>query len=119
MFVPLLDGLRSRASGSRWLPETCSILRATEAADGDGTAQSWATLAANVRCAVQPTGSGSELEGARGGVVATSAWRIRLPHGQDVTARDQIVVGPRTFEVKSVLARTFEVVRVAVCDEIT
>lgn len=108
-----------RALANRWLIETCTIRRAATSRTSGGTSATWADLATNVPCSVQPFGGASEAEGQRGGIAATSSWRIRVPYGQDVTASDRIVVGGRTFEVESVEARTFEVRRAVTCTLIT
>ena len=118
MFGPLLTGLRTLAGRTDWLRETCTIQRGASSRTSAGTKVTWSTLASNVPCAVQPGGGASETEGARGGITAQGDWRIRLPYGQAVTEKDRIIVGARTFEVENVLARTFEVVRIAECVEI-
>lgn len=113
-----LAGLRDLVEGT--LPETCTIQRYTETVTGDGTQQSWADLATAVPCRVSPTGrlSGETL-GPADSIQAVGRWSISLLTGQDVTVRDRIVVGARTFEVADVVARSYEVVRVALCREIT
>lgn len=113
-----LGFLQSLSEG--FLSDACTIQRRTEGTvTGDGTTASYPAVASNVPCAVQPDGSAtSERQGARGGIVALSNWRIRLPHGTDVRVRDRILVGARTFEVQGVRARSYEAVRVAICVEI-
>lgn len=109
-----------RALANRWLIDTCTIQRATVTSTGDGNPASWPTLASNVACSLQAYDAApSESVGPAGGIQAISNWRIRLPYGQDVTARDRIVVGSRTFEVQGVIAKTFEVRRTVLCVEIT
>lgn len=108
-----------RALANRWLIDTCAIRRGTPTKTSGGTNTSWSDLATGVPCTLLPNGGASETEAQRGGVTAVSAWLVRLPYGQDVTVRDQIVVGARTFEVQGVRARTFEVRRTAECVEIT
>lgn len=110
-----------RTLANRWLIDTCTILRATDGTPtGDGNPVTWPTLATNVPCSLQPYDAApTESVGAAGGIMSVSNWRIRLPAGQDVTARDRIVIGSRTFEVQGVLVRTFEVRRTALCVEIT
>lgn len=112
-----LAGMRVRAN--RWLTDTCTIRRGTGTYDGDGNAETFADLATNVACSLSPTGGGNESDGPKGGIVAVSRWRIRLPYGQDVKVTDRIVIGLRTFEVNGVDARTFEVRRTVHCTEIT
>lgn len=110
-------GLRTLAN--RWLKDTCTIRRATGTYDGDGNSESFADLATNVVCSLQRYDAApTEAVGPRGGVMAVSTWRIRVPAGQDVKATDRIVIGSRTFEVQGVEAKTFEVRRTVYCAEI-
>lgn len=108
-----------RALANRWLIDTCTIRRGTETRTSGGTTVTWADLATGVPCSLQPYGGASETDSQRGGLVAASEWRIRVPYGQDVAVKDRIVVGSRTFEVEGVEARTFEVRRSVTCIEIT
>lgn len=110
-------GLRPLAN--RWLIDTCTIQRSTSTRTSAGTTVTWADLATNVPCSVQPGGVSGEASGARGGITAQADWVIRLPAGQDVTVKDRIVYGARTFEVQMVEAKTFEVRRKVGCVEIT
>lgn len=88
-------------------PETATIQRGTDTVSGDGTSTSWATVA-TVSARLSPVGgAGSEGLGADQSIQAVADWRISLPVGTDVTARDRIVISGRTFEVSSVGARSY------------
>lgn len=107
-----------RALSNQYLPDTCAIQRYTETSSGDGTSQSWSTLASGVACRVSPLASGAnEALGADQSMQAVAQWVVRLPVGQDVTVKDRIVYGSRTFEVARVGARSYEVSRECLCRE--
>lgn len=115
--VPV-DFLRSLSN--QFLPDLCSIQRYTESSTGDGTAQTWSDLATGVACRVSPLASGaSEALGADASLQAVAQWTIWLPAGTDVTVKDRIVFGTRTFEVARVGARSYEAVRECICREVT
>ena len=115
--VPV-DYLRSLSN--QYLPDSCSIQRYTETVSGDGTTQTWSTLVSGVACRVSPLASGaSEALGADASLQAVAQWAIWLPAGQDVTVRDRVVFGARTFEVARVGARSYEVIRELICREVT
>lgn len=112
-----LDFLRSLSA--QFYPDTCTIQRATETSTGDGTSQSWATLASGVACRVSPLASGaSEALGADASLQSVAQWTVWLPAGQDVTVRDRVVFGSRTFEIARVGARSYEVSRECICREV-
>lgn len=114
--VPV-DFLRSLSA--QYLPDTCSISRNTPTQSGDGQADSWANVATGVACRVSPLASGANEDlGAGGGMAAVNQWTIWLPAGTDVTVRDRVVVGSRSFEVNRVGARSYEVARELICREI-
>lgn len=116
MTIPLA-GLR--ALSNAYLPDTCSIQRYTETVTGDGTSQSWSDLATGVACRVSPLASGTgEALGADQSLQSVAQWTVWVPAGQDVTVKDRIVFGSRTFEVARVGARSYEVVRECICREI-
>lgn len=113
-----LDFLRSL--NAQFRPDTCAISRPTDTASGDGTARSWSNVATGVTCRVSVvSNSAQESLGAGAGMRALAQFTVWLPAGQDVTARDRIVVGSRTFEVARVGARSYEVERECICWEVT
>lgn len=114
-----LDFLRNVAASFR--PDTCTIQRATETSDGDGTSASWDTLASGVSCRLSRfgQGGGSEALGAGMAVRASAQRRIRLPAGQDVRTSDRIVLNGVTYEVVDVPKISNETERTAVCREIS
>lgn len=115
--VPV-DFLRSLSN--QFLPDTCSIQRYTETVTGDGTSQSWSDLATGVACRVSPLAAGaSENLGADASLQAVAQWTVWVPAGQDVTVRDRVLYGSRTFEVARVGARSYETSRELICREVT
>lgn len=118
MTLPVpVEFLRSLSNSA--LPDTCSISRLTETSTGDGTTQSWSNVATGVACRVSPLASGAnEAIGADQSMTAVSQWTVWVAAGTDVTVRDRIVVGSRTFEVTRVGARSYEVIRECLCREI-
>ena len=116
MTVPL-DFLRSLSN--QYLPDVCTIRRGTDTPSGDGTSTVWADVA-TVACRVSPLASGAvEGLGADASLAAVSQWTIWLPAGTDVTAKDRLVVGARSFEVARVGERSYETIRECLCREIT
>jgi head-tail adaptor len=109
-----------RALSNQFLPDVCTVQRSTETVTGDGTTQSWSTLASGVACRVSPLASGAnEGLGADQSMQAVSQWTVWLPAGQDVTVKDRLVVGARTFEIARVGERSYEVSRECLCREVT
>ena len=116
MTIPV-DFLRSLSV--RYLPDLCTIQRYTETVTGDGTTQTWANLATGVACRVSPLASGTgEGLGADASLRSVAQWTVWVPPGQDVTVRDRVVFGSRTFEVARVGARSYEVIRELICREV-
>lgn len=114
--VPV-DFLRSLSN--QFLPDSCSISRLTETPSGDGTSSSWSTVA-TVACRVSPIGSGqNENLGADQSMQAVAQWAVWVPALTDVTVRDRLVVGSRTFEVTRVGARSYEAIRECLCLEVS
>ncbi len=112
-----LAGLR--ALSDRYLPDVCAISRNTPTQSGDGQTDSWANVATGVACRVSPLASSAqESLGGAEAMSAVAQWTIWLPAGTDVTVKDRIVVGSRTFEVARVGARSYEVSREVLCREV-
>jgi hypothetical protein len=102
---------------AQFRPESAAIQRATETVTGDGTSTSWSTIA-TVSARLSPRAGSSEGLGADQSMQAVSDWRVSLPVGTDVTVRDRIVIGARTFEITSVGERSYGVEIHAYCKEI-
>ena len=112
-----LAGLRELTAQFR--PDTATIQRATDTSTGDGTSQSWATVA-TVSCRVSRIGSGgNEQLGGDASIQAIGQRRIKLPALTDVTPRDRIVISGTTYEVVDVPAISYETERTAICREIS
>lgn len=103
------------------LPDVCQIQRNTQAKKASGsTTDSWAVLA-TVACRVGQMGRQSPTEQLIADRVQVGTpWRVTLPAGTSVIAKDRIVFATHTLEVVGVLyPMSDEIVRVAVCKDIT
>lgn len=108
-----------RTLQEQFLPDTCTVSRGTETVTGDGTAVTWAAVATGVPCRVSPLASGStESLGADASLQAVAQWTVWLPALQDVTVKDRIVYGARTFEAARIGARSYETARELICREV-
>jgi head-tail adaptor len=108
-----------RSVQNSFLPDVCTIQRVTETSTGDGVSSSWATHLAGVACRVSPlAASASEALGADSSLQAVAQWTVWLPALTDVTVKDRIVYGSRTFEIARVGARSYETVRECICREV-
>jgi len=111
---------RLRRISERFLPDLCDVSRYVEQNTADGLVQDWSTIATGVACRISPIGSsGNEQVEASAQIAAINQWVVWLPAGTDVTVRDRIVSGARTFEIQRVGARSYEVIRETVCREVT
>lgn len=110
-----------RATLDASFPDLATIQRYTSIPDGmGGQDESWGTLTANVACRLSPSGQTRGGERPVGAAMAAIAdWTITLPRNQDVTAKDRMVISGRTFEVKQVVARSWEISRRCYCSEVT
>lgn len=114
--VPI-DTLRGVAE--QFLPESAQVQRPTDTATGDGTSQSWSTIA-TVAARLSPAGNTAQEQVIAQQIQAGSAWRITLPHGTDVTARDRIVIAGRTFHVAGVLGpKSYQAALIVIAEERT
>jgi Phage head-tail joining protein len=105
-----------RARQNAFLPDRAAIQRYVTVESGDGGQAVWSDVLTDVPCRVSPLASGvSEAIGAAAGIAAVSQWTIWLVAETDVTERDRIVVGARTFEAQRVGARSYETVREVIC----
>lgn len=117
-FAVPLDFLRG--VGAEFRPDAWAVSRATDTSSGDGTSSSWATVASgSTGCRISTrSASAGEAVGGDQGIRAVGNRIVWLPALTDVTPRDRIVCGARTFEVLDVQARSFEVERACICVEI-
>ncbi|MEO6467498.1 MAG: head-tail adaptor protein [Acidimicrobiia bacterium] len=100
-----------RAVLDQSLPDLADISRSTPTSDGrGGTSLVWATVA-SVPCRIAPAATFGGSEQPVNDVVAgVQRWSITLPAGTNVTGRDRVLVGARTFEVVEVRStRSYEV----------
>lgn len=105
--MPLTDGQIGllQATVERNFTSACDIVRETRTDTDEG---GWTTVetvvATAVPCSYAPLGAGGGDEriiAERMAAVADTV--INLPVGTDVTPRDRVVIGARTFEVKDVM----------------
>jgi len=80
------------------LTDTATIQRKTAASAGaGGVRDTWSTLAT---CACGIVSQTQWTEGVQGGEIrAITVWKAQFPVGQDVKARDRVVIGANTWEV--------------------
>ncbi len=106
-----------RATLTASLPDSCAIQRVSQVSDGaGGYTESWATVA-TVACRVSPSGRQPEERAIADRLSATVSYTVTLPALTDVTTRDRLVIGGRSFEIQGVLSRTNEISRRCVCTE--
>jgi head-tail adaptor len=114
----LLDSLRALAETG--LDMTCDVARYVETNTPDGTSQAWQTVQAGVPCLLSlPSSGGTEAIGGAAQTRALVEWEIWLPAMTDVTVKDRLAVGSRTFEVNAVAAISYEPLRRCNCSEVT
>lgn len=88
-----------RATQAENLPDTCTISRATLAADGmGGHAETWATVA-TVACRLGVAGTRPNEAASSDQVRNAADFVFTLPRGTSVLNGDRIVLGTRTFDV--------------------
>lgn len=94
-----------KAQVERLFVSTCDILRETRTdTDEGGWTNTETTVASAVPCRFAPIGSGGGAEriiAERLAAVADTV--INVPVGTNVTPRDRVAIGARTFEVKDVM----------------
>lgn len=119
--MPLLSAgelTAMRAVQSDTLPDTAVISRNTPTSDGmGGWTDAWAAIG-TVDCRVSPAGGGAESLMAER-ITDTDAWNITLPYNTDVTAKDRVAIGSRTFEVVTALPKSWETARRVVATEVS
>jgi len=110
-----LSAMRSTLVAS--LPDTAVVKRDTLTPDGAGGWTTSEATVATVAGRVSPSGGRESV--VAGKLDAVTTWTITLPALTDVTAKDRIVVGSRTFEVAAVLdPRSWEIGRRVLAVEI-
>lgn len=111
-----------RATTEEFLPDTCSISRATPSSDSmGGFTSSWANVATSVPCRYSPTlPSTSSEQDVSGKLTSETDWVVTLPYDQDVLVTDRIVIGSRTLEVVNLdVPRSWQVTKRVSCKELT
>lgn len=106
-----------RTTLNRTLPDTATIKRDTQVSDGAGGYTVTTATSDPVACRVAPSNGREQTIAGRLDAVGT--WTITLPANTDVTSKDRIAVGSRTFEVVLPLRpRSWELSRRVVGEEI-
>jgi hypothetical protein len=114
----LLDYLRRVQNA--FLPELGALQRYTETNTPDGVTQGWTTIASGLPCRISSrTTTATESVGGAAALRAVGDWRIWLQAFADVTVRDRLVIGTRTFEVERVEGESYETARACSCSEVT
>lgn len=112
--IPTGDLTAMQTTLTASLPDTCQVRRNTPVTDGaGGETDAWANQPA-VTCRVSPLARSDRLAEipVADRIAAVSSWIITLPAGTDVTEKDQLLSGGRTFQVASVLGpRSWEIGR--------
>lgn len=99
------------------LTETATVKRKTLAPDGmGGTTETWATVA-TVACS-RSTGVSQAEQAVADRLSVVRPWVVRVPAAADVTNKDRLVIGGRTFEVVSLSGGTIDVSRRLLCQEV-
>lgn len=111
-----LTFLRSQQTSA--LPDTCTISRKTLTSDGaGGYTESWATVGSSVACRLAVERTAEMVLADR--IVHEGGFVITLPYGADVTPKDRIVVGARTFEVTGYASGSWQTAMRVNCAEVT
>jgi Phage head-tail joining protein len=93
-----------RATGSAYLPDTCTIQRATTTQDSmGGESQSFATLASSVACRMDEPVTGGSEQAIDMAVGTAVKFIMHLAYNQDITVKDRVVYSSSTYEVSEVL----------------
>lgn len=89
-----------RDSLEQLLPDTCVILSPTNASDGQGGwATTWGTVAANVKCRIDP-GNKEMYERVTGAALQPfSWWQLTLSWDQAIDVTYRVVVNGNTYNV--------------------
>lgn len=92
-----------QATSAGYLPDLCTIQRATQTQDDlGGVVLTWAIFATDVRCRMDEPKTGT-AEQAIDMAPGTAVKRImHFGYSQDVTVKDRVVYGGLTYEVSEV-----------------
>jgi hypothetical protein len=92
-----LDDLQADLTGEL-LPDTCHILSATRASDGQGGfTETWGTATANVACRLDAVKNYEALSAA--GMQPFGVWLFTLPAATTITSANRIRHGAATYNV--------------------
>lgn len=108
-----------RALQHGFLPELADVVRYVETNGPDGPVQDWQTIATGLPCRISSRTTTATETGGGGQIRAVGDWRLWLDAFADVTVKDRVVVGARTFEVERVEGESYETARALSCTEVT
>lgn len=109
---------RMRATADKALPDSCTIRRATSVSDGmGGQPQTWADVA-TVACRLSARNTQPAEGDVAGRLTNANDWIITLPYATDVTEKDVIAIGSRSFEVDKAQAHSWEISRRVLATEV-
>jgi hypothetical protein len=112
-----LDWLRSLQNS--FLPDVCDVSRYVETNTADGVTQDWQVVATGLPCRLSSrTTTATEAVGGSGQLRAVGDWLIWLEAFADVTVKDRVILGTRTFEVEKVVGESYETARALSCTEV-
>jgi len=98
----LTDGdlLYMRDALEELLPDTCNILTAAVAIDGQGAQiPVWGTATANVPCRLDPSRKDNREYVTGGALQPFSYWQLTLPHNTSLSAEQRIEHGGQVYAV--------------------
>lgn len=106
-----------RAAQAEAMPETVLVKRLTNTTDSQGGyTRTWATNATTTGRISTTAGQERKLGDK---IVAMGDYLVTVPYTVDVTAKDRLVIGSRTFEIVHVMDKeSWETARRCVCKEL-
>lgn len=116
MSLPNLTACRSAQESL--MRETVQIWRKSDTVSTTGGWQSAYSLNATTIGRIGPIGRDPSAREVASQLAVVMPYGVTLPYDSNVLERDRLVVGTRTFEVLSVLRRTFATALRCVCDEV-
>ena len=109
-----------RAVLDETFPDLCDIQRPNRVTNPDGTyTDAWTTVGHNTPVRVSPAVADRGYDLVLGGTPkSVSEWTLTFPSETDVRAEDKVTVGSRTFLVRVVNERSWEISRRVFCSEV-
>lgn len=99
-----------RTTAGYALPDSAVIQAQTITSDGGGAGTTTWTASGTVDCRLAPASNFSAREGMLGGRIATdSDYIVTVPTTASVTTDSRLVISGGTFNVESILDRSYEI----------